>query len=140
MSWLNVVPIRSDPRIIFLSGNWHPISTFDVGWQPSNRRQNFRLPADVKRANRVKLAFTGLPQTGKFAVRTEDLPCIFEILDACRRMKGESRCAIICLLSPGCTKTFKNARVMHAIFCKENVLSHAFCKLSSLGAALLPYN
>ena len=23
------------------------------GWQPSNRRQNFRLPADVKRANRV---------------------------------------------------------------------------------------
>ena len=31
----------------------HPISTFDVGWQPSNRRQNFRLPADVKRANRV---------------------------------------------------------------------------------------
>ena len=25
------------------------------GWQPSNRRQNFRLPADVKRANRVEL-------------------------------------------------------------------------------------
>ena len=24
-----------------------------LGWQPSNRRQNFRLPADVKRANRV---------------------------------------------------------------------------------------
>ena len=34
---------------------------------------------------------------------------------------------------PGCTKTFKNACVMCAIFCKENFLLLAFCKLSSLG-------
>ena len=33
------------------------------------------------------------------------------------------------------SKTFKNICVMFAIFCKQNVLSHAFCKFSSLESA-----
>ena len=39
-----------------------------------------------------------------------------------------------CLLSAGCTKSLKNACVIRPIFCKQNVLSCAFCKLSSLRA------
>ena len=38
-----------------------PYTIVQPGWQPSNRRQNFRLPADVKRANRVPLCIYGDP-------------------------------------------------------------------------------
>ena len=45
---------------------------------------------------------------------------------------GECRLPIFCLVSAGYTKIFKNACVMCAIFCKQNVLLRTFFKLSSL--------
>ena len=76
-------------------------------------------------------------QTGKLVVRTEDLPRAFKILRTHTRVQGKSRHPIFCLLSAGCTKTLKNACARCAMFCKQNILPHAFCKLSSLAYALV---
>ena len=60
-------------------------------------------------------------------MRTEDLLCAFKILLAHARKKPGGN-----FLSTWCTKTSKSACVMRTIFCRQNVLSCAFYKLSSL--------
>ena len=58
-------------------------------------------------------------------MRTEDLPCAFEILAAHKRMKGESRRAIFCLLSAGGTK-------MH-VLCAQYFVNKTSCAHFSNG-------